>query len=960
MSVSQSEAAGLYLAYFGRPPDPGGFQFYTSTPAIDIWTMAASFSSSAESQALYGTFSRDQINAIYQNLFNRDAEQEGLDYWFGVVNSGQLSPAAAAYAILLGAQNDDKVAVANKIEVCTDFVGMLDTVAEIDGYVGATAAARARAFIHTVDATSTSLAIAEAVLPAQVGYAAGLNTLTFAATKDAGNVVSFTNAGSALTVSAAAGVLTFTTSAGNSGSATIDGTVAGIVVPAGTTLTISPDLANGKAFTGSGAAVVVASATGEDLSAMSATGIDAIQLTSGKDYTLTADQLALARIGTAGALGNIVDTGKMTVVGALDSVSGATATVLKAAGADVVVGLATTAGDITAKSLTGIDRIDLLSGKDYIVTESEAKLIGLAPGNQQVTIGNSASSGITLAASVETFQLSDFQGNKVTMGSTTQTVVGGSKADTVTAIDGVSSTSDLKGGANVVIVAAGTDISGGTFKATGGSLTFNVDAATTATMTVAQVDAIGSAADDQNIKLANAATNGWTLRADIEKFTLGNFTNSVTMSDVAQIVVGGTGADTVTAITGITSANDLKGGANVVIVTEGADLSQGTFTASGGTLSFNLNGISAATLTAAEAANIGQASGAQTVTLANAATSLNLAASIEAFQLGNFTNSVTLKNVDQSVIGGTGADTVNTAALAAAGTLDGAGGTNDVLNVGGTLGAATIANFETLNVSADADISAANAGAALGTGTLTMAASKSLTMTIAQNEGLKGSGGVAGLGQTVTLSDAGSTKAIAGIETYELAAGANTLATNTANLTVDAHALADGDVLTLTGSVAATVNLVNGDLDAGAYTGNLTIVAGSGTNVITAGSGNDVITGGDGDDTINLGAGAGNDIVVFNSLSGVDTIGNFGAEDKIDLSKAVFTAIGATGPLASAAFESDTGLTAAATAEGRVIYDTTTGDLYYDADGAGGAAAVHIATLTGAPAVTEANFVIVA
>jgi Ca2+-binding RTX toxin-like protein len=961
MAVSTSDVVGLYLAYFGRPPDSAGLQFYTSDPSVDIWSVAASFSASAESQALYGSFGAGQINAIYQNLFNRDADPEGLQYWFDVVNSGKLSPAGAAYAILMGAQNDDKIAIDNKVKVCADFAAQLDTAPEIQGYAGGTAAARARAFIHTVDARSTSVAIAEAFLPTQVAYATGLTTLTFTATKNASNVVTFANTGSALTVSESNGVLTFSTSSGNTGTATVSGTVAGLDVPGGTTLTISAALAGSKVFTGFGATVVVASAAGEDLSAMTATGMDAIQLTSGQSYSLTTEQLALARIGTGGALGNIVDTGKMTVIGALDSVSGTAATALKAAGADLVVGLATTAGDITTKSLTGIDRIDLVSGQDYAVTEAEARLIGLAPGVQHVTIANSAPSGITLAGSVESFQLSNFPGNKVTMGGTAQVVLGGSNADTVTAIDGVTSTSDLKTGANVVIVTAGVDISKGTFSATGGTLTYNVDDAITATMKVAQVNAIGSAEGDQAITLGDAATADWALRADIEKFTLGNFTNSVTMSDVAQVVVGGSGDDTVTAITGVASTNDLKGGDNLVIVTDGADLSKGAFTATGGAISFALDGAATAKLTAAEAARIDSATGTQTVTIANAAASLNLAAEVENFVLGNFTNTVTLKGAGQTVTGGTGIDTVNVGALVATGTLDGGGGASDVLGAGGTLGAATITHFETLNVTADSDISAANAGAALGTTALTMAASTDLAMTVAQNEGLKTSAAVSGTGQSVTLTDAGSTKAIAGIETYVLAAGANTLATNTSGLVVDANALADGDVLTLTGTVAATVKLVDGDLDASGYTtAGLNVIATTGSNVIMTGAGNDVVTGGAGDDTITLGAGS--DTVVLNSDVGVDTLTDFtvgAGGDKFNLSKAVFTALGTAGALPSAAFESADGLASAATAAGRIVYDTMTGDLYYDADGSGAGAAVHIATLTGVPALTAANFVVI-
>ena len=46
-------------------------------------------------------------------------------------------------------------------------------------------------------------------------------------------------------------------------------------------------------------------------------------------------------------------------------------------------------------------------------------------------------------------------------------------------------------------------------------------------------------------------------------------------------------------------------------------------------------------------------------------------------------------------------------------------------------------------------------------------------------------------------------------------------------------------------------------------------------------------------------------------------------------------------------------------ASDRVIYNMTTGSLYYDPDGTGGTAAVRFAVLTGSPdALTNADFVV--
>ena len=118
-------------------------------------------------------------------------------------------------------------------------------------------------------------------------------------------------------------------------------------------------------------------------------------------------------------------------------------------------------------------------------------------------------------------------------------------------------------------------------------------------------------------------------------------------------------------------------------------------------------------------------------------------------------------------------------------------------------------------------------------------------------------------------------------------------------------------------------------------------LAGSGGNdTLDGGSGADVLNGGQGNDL--LAGGGGNDIFLFNTAlsdSNVDTIMDFGgagsvALDLIRLDDAIYSAL-TTGALASSAFESGPGLTAAATTDGRIIFDTDTGALYYDADGSG-------------------------
>ncbi|MES2187026.1 MAG: DUF4214 domain-containing protein [Pseudomonadota bacterium] len=175
MALSQIQIEQLYVSYFGRPADFQGVQFYLNNNSTAD-QVAATFAASAESKSLFGSLSTPQlINAIYQNLFNRDAEVAGLTYWTNVINSGLANAASVALAIGNGAQGADQVAVANKVTIASNFTTALGTsTANILGYSGDAAAASARAFIKTVDSTTASVTTATNGLSAAVASAVAL------------------------------------------------------------------------------------------------------------------------------------------------------------------------------------------------------------------------------------------------------------------------------------------------------------------------------------------------------------------------------------------------------------------------------------------------------------------------------------------------------------------------------------------------------------------------------------------------------------------------------------------------------------------------------------------------------------------------------------------------------------------------------------------------------------------
>ena len=140
-------------------------------------------------------------------------------------------------------------------------------------------------------------------------------------------------------------------------------------------------------------------------------------------------------------------------------------------------------------------------------------------------------------------------------------------------------------------------------------------------------------------------------------------------------------------------------------------------------------------------------------------------------------------------------------------------------------------------------------------------------------------------------------------------------------------------------------------------------ISGSGSSEsLGGGGGNDTLEGRDGNDTLMGGLGA--DTFVFATVpSGTnrELVTDFvWATDKLSFDNAVFNALGALGNFAAgdARFAAGAGFTSGQDASDRLIYNTTTGQLFYDADGNGAGASALVATLQGAPALAATDIVV--
>jgi Ca2+-binding RTX toxin-like protein len=184
--------------------------------------------------------------------------------------------------------------------------------------------------------------------------------------------------------------------------------------------------------------------------------------------------------------------------------------------------------------------------------------------------------------------------------------------------------------------------------------------------------------------------------------------------------------------------------------------------------------------------------------------------------------------------------------------------------------------------------------------------------------------------------------------------GVSAVTTGTAALNVNAAAVLNA--LMIQGNDGANILTGTGWADV--------IFGGAGNDQIAGGAGADRLYGGLGNDT--LSGGEGQDAFVFNTTPNAttnkDTITDFvSGADKIELSKTIFAALDMVGGLSTDAFFASASATKGNDASDRIVYNTTTGALYYDADGSGATAAIQIALLGSLthPLVTFSDFEVV-
>ena len=114
----------LYIATFDRAPDSSGIDYWINSSRLSLEEIAKSFFEQPETTQKYppNTTEEEFIRSVYLNLFDREPDSAGLEYWKRELKSGNIKRDEFILAVMNGALADDKKLLDNKLEVAEYFI----------------------------------------------------------------------------------------------------------------------------------------------------------------------------------------------------------------------------------------------------------------------------------------------------------------------------------------------------------------------------------------------------------------------------------------------------------------------------------------------------------------------------------------------------------------------------------------------------------------------------------------------------------------------------------------------------------------------------------------------------------------------------------------------------------------------------------------------------------------------
>jgi len=140
-TLTASQLQQQYIAYFGRPGDPAGIKYWLSSGITEREFADKIYAQDEYKTSTVGTKStEEQVNQLYQNLFGRTADAEGLLYWTAQIENGTLSLSNIALDLIHAANNPtssnteqgalDAAALTNKVDAAVAFTADIEASTE--------------------------------------------------------------------------------------------------------------------------------------------------------------------------------------------------------------------------------------------------------------------------------------------------------------------------------------------------------------------------------------------------------------------------------------------------------------------------------------------------------------------------------------------------------------------------------------------------------------------------------------------------------------------------------------------------------------------------------------------------------------------------------------------------------------------------------------------------------------
>ena len=119
INIDFKELQKFYIAYFNRPADPSGMNYWLSLSNQSLTLRDISRVLSKQDEYIKNTVNQNslesQINQLYLNLFNRKSDFQGLNYWMKIVDCKSYTISDIVYEILYEDNTNYLISPAQKV-----------------------------------------------------------------------------------------------------------------------------------------------------------------------------------------------------------------------------------------------------------------------------------------------------------------------------------------------------------------------------------------------------------------------------------------------------------------------------------------------------------------------------------------------------------------------------------------------------------------------------------------------------------------------------------------------------------------------------------------------------------------------------------------------------------------------------------------------------------------------------